>query len=338
MRRSIGFAVCALLALSAHAGRMVTFAWNAGADWPAGTTVELCANEVCAHDVIGTQHALDVPVSSGGIIDARARAVPPSGYRCGMPLADCPPSPWAMLSQTLPAHPVGAWATRQQVAAMAVEYKGYALVTGDYDGSVSQSVTVPAGATYALAYVGADTSRTFSAISLGGTAMTSIVTGSGAYGVNRLWGVATTEGSKTFAYTANGAFGDGGAAVLLFFSGVDSVRSSTGSGLNSLGTLSLASMASQSGDVAVIVGLHDGYSSPTAQDVDLNSQTKVVENANYNNRGYGAAYKTATGSTIVMQMYGDWPAACGAVLVPSGGAAATSLPPFIPSFAHLIGR
>lgn len=221
---------------------------------------------------------------------------------------------------------------------MAVEYKGYVIVSGDYDGSVSQSVTVPAGATYALAYVGGDNSRTFSAMSLDGTAMTSIVTGSGAYGVNRLWGVATTEGSKTFAYTASGNFSDGGAAVLLFFSGVDSVRSSTGSGLNSLGTLSLASMASQSGDVAVIVGLHDGFSSPTAQDVDLNSQTKVVENANYNNRGYGAAYKTATGSTIVMQMYGDWPAACGAVLVPSGGAAATSLPPFIPSFAHLIGR
>ena len=75
---------------------------------------------------------------------------------------------------------------------VALEYLGYSLVSGDYDGNVSQSVTIPTGTTYALAYVGGDDSRTISAISLAGTSMDTVVLGSGAYGTNDLFDVAVS--------------------------------------------------------------------------------------------------------------------------------------------------
>jgi hypothetical protein len=46
---------------------------------------------------------------------------------------------------------------------------------------------------------------------------------------------------------------------------------------------------SQADDFAIIIGAHDGYSSPGAQDVELNGQTAIFENQNVNYGGFGAA-------------------------------------------------
>lgn len=92
--------------------RSTGFAWDASPTWPVGTTVELEVNGATANGITGTQHTLDVPVSPGGIIDARARAIPPADYQCGDPVGTCPPSGWATLVQTMPAAPIGLWATK----------------------------------------------------------------------------------------------------------------------------------------------------------------------------------------------------------------------------------
>lgn len=100
--------------------RAVSFAWDNGADWPSGTTVELCGNgNVCQPGLTGTTAMLDLPIVPGDVIQAKARAIPPAGYQCGTPLAECPPSGWATLSQTLPPLPGGFWANKSQVIAMA---------------------------------------------------------------------------------------------------------------------------------------------------------------------------------------------------------------------------
>jgi len=103
-----------LVAATASAERLTTFAWNAGTDWPPGTTVELCGNgDVCMTGITGTHATLDLPVNPGEVIQGRARAIPPPGYQCGEPLALCQPSGWATVAQTWPAVPIFAWAIRE---------------------------------------------------------------------------------------------------------------------------------------------------------------------------------------------------------------------------------
>jgi hypothetical protein len=105
-------AIFALAATVASAGRVTTFAWDSRPDWPAGTTVELCANGVCTTGLTGNQHTLDVPVIPGEVIYAKARSIPPSGYQCGDPIGHCPPSVWAILQQTWPNIPSNPWARK----------------------------------------------------------------------------------------------------------------------------------------------------------------------------------------------------------------------------------
>lgn len=103
-------AIIALIATVASAERITTFAWDNGADWPVGTTVELCSNGICASGLTGTKHTLDVPIQPGETINAQVRAVAPSDYQCGNPPVPCPYSGWATLTQTWPAVPINAWA------------------------------------------------------------------------------------------------------------------------------------------------------------------------------------------------------------------------------------
>ena len=102
----------ALALVSTVEARVTTIAWDANPSWPSGTTIELEANGATANGIPGTQYTLDVPVQPGGIIDARARAIPPADYQCGDPVGTCPPSGWATLVQTMPAAPIGLWATK----------------------------------------------------------------------------------------------------------------------------------------------------------------------------------------------------------------------------------
>jgi hypothetical protein len=57
-----------------------------------GTSVELCANGLCATGLTGTEHSLSVPVDPGERIEARVRAVAPDGRK----------SEWAQIAITWP--------------------------------------------------------------------------------------------------------------------------------------------------------------------------------------------------------------------------------------------
>jgi hypothetical protein len=207
---------------------------------------------------------------------------------------------------------------------MAIAVTGYTILT-DTDGNVSQSVTVPTGSDYCLAFLGSDNGPTINSISIGGQAMSLLVAGGGWALTNRLYGCPVTPGTRTFSLSTASPFNYLGAPGLIFLSGVGSVRASAGNGLSAIGTLSLADIMSQADDFAIIIGAHDGYSSPGAQDVELNGQTAIFENQNVNYGGFGAAYKLATGSTTTMQMYGNWPFACAAILIPAGEPPAATL-------------
>ena len=102
--------IFALATVAASAERLTTFAWDAGTDWPTGTTVELCGNGgVCQTGITDTSATLNLPVNPGDVIQGQARAVAPAGYQCGNPPAPCPYSEWATVAQTWPADPVELW-------------------------------------------------------------------------------------------------------------------------------------------------------------------------------------------------------------------------------------
>ena len=90
-----------LCAITAVAGAW-TLQWNAGGDWPTGTTVTACLNNVCVNGITGNSRAFSEVYPPGTVLHGTAQAVPPAGYQCGVPLALCPPSAIAEIAQTIP--------------------------------------------------------------------------------------------------------------------------------------------------------------------------------------------------------------------------------------------
>lgn len=82
---------CLLLYAVSASATLVTFAWDAGPDYPAGTTYELQSNGVTLTGISGTTASIDVPEGPGLPITGQVRAIPPS--ECGQ----CDPSAWATL-------------------------------------------------------------------------------------------------------------------------------------------------------------------------------------------------------------------------------------------------
>ena len=132
-----------LLFVSTANARVTTFAWDAATSWPAGTTIELEANGAKATGITETQHTLDVQVQPGGVISARARAVPPAGYQCGDPLDDCQPSDWATLNKTLPANLTGLFASKKAINSMAAAIGSTSTVTNAQ--RTNTTITAPSG-------------------------------------------------------------------------------------------------------------------------------------------------------------------------------------------------
>jgi hypothetical protein len=77
----------------------ITLQWNSAADWPVGTTVEACINADCVSGITSNEQSFTTP-PSGTVLQAKARAIPPTGYQCGDPLAICQPSVWAIIPDT----------------------------------------------------------------------------------------------------------------------------------------------------------------------------------------------------------------------------------------------
>ena len=104
------------LAFAASAdARVTTFAWTRGADWPSGTTVELCVNNSCIPGLEGESYQFDAPISPGHDVNAKARAYAP-GYMCGDPLVLCEYSQWAEIAVTFPSNPSNVSIEKEQKA------------------------------------------------------------------------------------------------------------------------------------------------------------------------------------------------------------------------------
>lgn len=87
----------AILASAQPVGLDIGFAWTPGAGYPPGVTYELEANGVTATGISETEKYLRLPIRRGDVVDARVRALPPTGS------ADYKASEWATLRATLPA-------------------------------------------------------------------------------------------------------------------------------------------------------------------------------------------------------------------------------------------
>ena len=297
---ALGFSVSAI-------ARPVTFAWDSSPDWPAGTTVELEANGASANGITANQHTIDVPVQPGEIINARARAIPPFGYACGEPLELCQPSPWSeSLIRTVPQNPSGLFATKEIVGNTQMAYISSQVITAS-SGSINQSVTVPAGTTYAVIYYSgwSNPARTVSAMSLGGTSATALFTHATTNDFQDGWiyGVATSEGSKTFILTMSGSMEEGGVAMLVFLSGIDAADPLVAADYGEVSTTTSSSLSKTVTSVSDGIGLafSTGYVAtsfiPTAQ-----SQTTAVASALYNSDDYAAGYKATTGTSTTLGM------------------------------------
>ena len=290
--------------------RPVTFAWDSNPTWPAGTTVELEANGASANGITASQHTLDIPVQPGEVINARARAIPPSGYQCGNPLAPCPPSPWSeSLAQTVPQNPSGLWATKELTGntQMAIAYISSQVITAS-SGSINQSVTVPAGANYAVIYYGGwnSTARTVSAMSLGGTSASNLYTRATTndFQDGYIYGVATSAGSKTFILTMSGSVTEGGVAMLVFLSGVDTSNPFVSSAYQEVTSTQVSTMSGSITSVAdgIALSFATGYSDGGALTPTAQSQTTAVSSALYNSDLYAAGYKATTGTSTTVGM------------------------------------
>ena len=332
----VPFVVLALASQSAMA-LPLTFAWDAGQNWPSGTTIELEANGATANAIAATQYTINVPVQPGEVINARVRAIPPTGYECGDPLALCPPSDWTTLAQTLPAVPTGVWGRIEPSGehVMAVAYLGSQAI-GASSGSINQTITVPANTDYAIIFFGgwSATVRTVSAASIGGTAATNLYTRAVSNDIqdHYIYGVATSSGSKNFTLTMSGSFNEGGVAMLVFLSGVDASNPLVANAYFETENVSAStwsqSITSVSDGMALVFVTGYAYSGsfiPTAQ-----SQTTAISNAGYNSDIYAAGYKTTTGTSVTVGIdrstSGQYFSVDGITLRPaSGGAGATTV-------------
>ena len=201
---------------------------------------------------------------------------------------------------------------------------GYTIINNS-DGSYSGAVSVPSDCDFAvMLFLGYSTdTRTVSACTLGGTAMTVQETVGTANETDR-WIYtlpAPATGSQTFVINHNGSFLAGGMAALVWLKGVAQTsykRDSDNSYGSSSATTQQLTMTSVSGDFGIIFG---GGDSGTAYNVDIDSQTKLEEPAAYNGGLVGLAYKYATGTTLTMSGYGTFNGVAAIVLIPAAGAA-----------------
>jgi len=104
--------VLLLLPMAAIA-QPITFAWDNAPSNPQGTTTELVVNGIIYTGYAGNTATIDMPILPGQNIDAKARAIPPTGALCGDPLDLCQPSIYSnQVLITLPENPSNVYATK----------------------------------------------------------------------------------------------------------------------------------------------------------------------------------------------------------------------------------
>ncbi len=247
-----------LLALAAQSvgARITTFAWDNGANWPAGTTVELCSNSVCAEGITGTQHTLDVPIQPGEQFDAKVRAVAPTGYQCGDPPVPCPYSEWATLAQTWPAELLGGWARKEiNILAAPTYVNQYATAFNSITSPKTAMSAVAINSGDVLVAVAAHENERTSALAIteNGAATWVVAQGSQVtdYCEVRAWSYAATSNENlTVTFTKDsGMFGGN----VIRFSGSDGVGASNiASGSSGNPSVSLTTTQANSAIVVIV--------------------------------------------------------------------------------------
>jgi hypothetical protein len=281
-----------------------TLQWDADSIWPDGTTVSACLNGVCVSGITGNSQSFNEIYPPGTVLHGTAQAVPPVGYQCGEPLAPCPPSSVAEIAQTIPSDQSqpnrAAWVATG--SNMAIAYTGSTSIQAS-SGSVSQAVTVPTGTNYAVIFYGgwSSTVRTVSALSLGGVSASNLYTRANADDAqdSYVYGVATSEGSKTLALTMSGAMTEGGIVQIAFLSGVDTSNPLVATNYAET-TSSVLSGATWTNMTSVVDGIGFVFATGFATDVTFTitaqSQTQAL-NGTYNSDDYVAGYKLTTATT-----------------------------------------
>jgi len=263
-------AIIALIATVASAERITTLSWDNGANWPTGTTVELCANDLCVPGLTGTQHTMTVPVQPGGVISAKARAVTPSGYQCGSPSVPCPYSAWGTLVQTWPETPINGWAIYEEGQTMAVEQVGSSYLSSIYTESLA--VTVPSDAQLAIIY-GKDYADP-TGTPLLGTASSTLILKHTNTGIRPLIGMyyvlSPPVGAQTLYFNSARGFSDPYYYGVAFYKGVNTLSPISSSNLTT-GSVDITGLTAPAG--SMMFGVAGGsYAVPTVTD---NGQTQL---------------------------------------------------------------
>ena len=218
---------------------------------------------------------------------------------------------------------------------MAADYVGVSLVTSTSHNS-STSITVPAGATFALVCFGGydwANAGAGSSCSLAGQAGTFVANAGAAGGADelsmifRVSGFAT--GSQTLTWVLNGTLYDGLQIAVLFFSGVDAtpIRSS-GTSLATSISIALSSIAGDMGVLFISDWNYDCSSAGTGQTVRVNTGA-------YNNNYIDACTEPATGTTTTLTGTGGGDhSAIGVILAAAAGAGGLSIPVAMATFGR----
>lgn len=347
-----------LAAPAAFAGRLTTFAWDWDASWPVGTTIELCGNGgVCASGLTGTQHTLDLPVVQGQVISGQARAIPPAGYLCGDPPTLCGPSEWGIVARTWPAFPSGFEATltggNPAVAATIVSGSVAKATNSDSQSIAISDYTINAGTDLVLVVLwcgdypsnGANVLATWNP----GTSVSVPLVIRNA---NAAWGTCAAfllanPPTGTGTITANSAAGTANEDNVLYAFVVSGVNQTTptadvsssviSAGVTSV-TLTIPNMTVNDLAVGVISNDNPGAS------VTITTGNNIGTDSTDFAPGWtdaGAAYNTGTGSVNIVFSKSGGDAVAATIrfrIVGTGAAAATSIPPFAPNYAHLLVR
>lgn len=358
MLRLILIALSLFLAGNVSAGRLTTFGWDWDQAWPVGTTIELCGNGgVCASGLTGTQHTLDLPVVQGQVISGQARAIPPAGYLCGDPPVLCQPSEWGTVDRTWPAFPSGFEATltggNPAVAATIVSGSVAKATNSDSRSIAISNYTINAGTDLALVVLwcgdypsnGADVLATWNP----GTSVSVPLVIRNA---NAAWATCAAfllanPPTGTGTITANSAAGTDNEDNVLYAFIISSVNQTTptadvsssviSAGVTSV-TLTVPNMTANDLAIGVISNDNPGAS------VTITTGNNIGTDSTDFAPGWtdaGAAYNTGTGSVNIVfsKAGGDVVAATISFrIVGTGAAAATSIPPFAPNYAHLLVR
>lgn len=241
----LALALCLVTALCGA----LTLRWDAGADWPAGTTVEACVNADCIAGITATEQSFSTP-PPGTVLDARARAVAPDGRM----------SEWAAIAKTLPADqpsPGRAVWYRESIANMAaptyVNQYATTFNTTSTPRSVMSSVAISYGDVLVGIVVGENTTTWPLALTEnGGASWATQQSYSTSDYTAALVSSYVASSNETITVTATQAGGSMFGANIIRFSGSDGIGASNKAQGNS-GSPSVSLTTTQANSAIVVV-------------------------------------------------------------------------------------